>query len=63
MFPGMMWKYSKTPMNIRIAPCMLGEHNDYVFKEVIGMTDEEIKKLEAQDHIIGGTAYTEAALG
>jgi crotonobetainyl-CoA:carnitine CoA-transferase CaiB-like acyl-CoA transferase len=50
-------------MSIKIPPCMLGEHNDYVFKEVIGMTDEEIKRLEAQDYIIGGTAYTESALG
>jgi len=62
MFPGVMWKYSKTPMSVRLPPCMLGEHNDYVFKEVIGMTDEEIKRLEAQDYIIGGTAYTKAAL-
>lgn len=61
MFPGMMWKYSKTPMSIRIPPCGLGEHNEYVFKEVIGMPDEEIARLEKEE-IVGGTAYKEHAL-
>jgi benzylsuccinate CoA-transferase BbsF subunit len=61
MFPGMMWKYSKTPMSIRIPPCGLGEHNEYVFKDVIGMSDEEIERLEKEE-IIGGTAYKEYAL-
>jgi crotonobetainyl-CoA:carnitine CoA-transferase CaiB-like acyl-CoA transferase len=28
-----------------------GEHNDYIFKGVMGMTDEEIKKLEAEQVI------------
>jgi hypothetical protein len=40
----------------------LGENNGYVFKEVIGMTDVEIRRLEKQDYIIGGTAYTKVAL-
>jgi crotonobetainyl-CoA:carnitine CoA-transferase CaiB-like acyl-CoA transferase len=26
------------------APC-LGEHNDYVFKDLLGMTDSEIARL------------------
>lgn len=55
-YPGVMWKYSETPMSIRMpAPC-LGEHNDYVFREVIGMSDEEIAELE-KEQIIGGDAY------
>ena len=61
MFPGMMWKYSRTPMGIRIPPCGLGEHNEYVFKDIIGMSDEEIELLE-KDEIIGGCAYKESAL-
>ena len=28
-----------------------GEHNDYIFKEVMGMSDEEIKQLEAEQVI------------
>jgi crotonobetainyl-CoA:carnitine CoA-transferase CaiB-like acyl-CoA transferase len=61
MFPGMMWKYSKTPMCINIPPCMLGEHNAYVYKKVIGMSDEEMQRL-SKDEIIGGTAYKDSAL-
>jgi len=61
MFPGMLWKYSRTPMSIRLPAPGLGEHNDYVFKQVIGMSDEEIARLK-KDEVIGGTAYKESAL-
>ena len=49
---------SKTPRRIkRPSPC-LGEHNEYVFKELLGMTDEEIAQ-----HIIDGTITTEITGG
>ena len=49
---------SKTPRRIkRTSPC-LGEHNEYVFKELLGMTDEEIAQ-----HIIDGTITTEITGG
>ncbi len=35
---------SKTPAELTRAP-LLGEHNDYVFKEILGMSDEEIAEL------------------
>ncbi|MFC1966673.1 CaiB/BaiF CoA transferase family protein [Chloroflexota bacterium] len=35
---------SKCPYELRRAP-LLGEHNEYVLKEVIGMSDEEIAEL------------------
>lgn len=45
---------SKTPRKIiRPSPC-LGQHNSYVFKELLGMTDDEIA-----DHIIDGSITTE----
>lgn len=31
---------------------MLGEHNGYVFSKILGLSDEEIQRLE-QDDIIG----------
>jgi crotonobetainyl-CoA:carnitine CoA-transferase CaiB-like acyl-CoA transferase len=34
---------SKTPCEIRRAP-LLGEHTEYAFKEILGMTDEEIEE-------------------
>ncbi|MBE0480915.1 MAG: CoA transferase [Dehalococcoidia bacterium] len=39
------YRFSKTPVELTMpAPCM-GEHNEYVLKEVLGMTDEEIVDL------------------
>jgi crotonobetainyl-CoA:carnitine CoA-transferase CaiB-like acyl-CoA transferase len=37
------WKSALTAQNPP-AP-LLGEHNDYVFKELLGMTDSEIARL------------------
>jgi len=53
--PGFMWKMSQTPpVAKRPAPC-LGEHNDYVYKELLGKSEEEIKQLTEEGHI--GTDY------
>ena len=39
------WKFSETPATIyRTAP-LLGEHNEYVFGELLGMSTQEIKQL------------------
>jgi crotonobetainyl-CoA:carnitine CoA-transferase CaiB-like acyl-CoA transferase len=43
--PGISWKMSRTPGRIeRPAPCF-GEHNRYVFGELLGMSDDEIEQL------------------
>ncbi|MFC2028149.1 CaiB/BaiF CoA transferase family protein [Chloroflexota bacterium] len=47
-YPGIPWKLSLTPGSIRIpAPCF-AQHNDYVFGELLGMSEEEITRLENQ---------------
>ncbi len=51
-YPGMFFRLSKTPATIRIPANCLGEHNDYVFGEILGMSRDEISKLE-QENIIG----------
>jgi crotonobetainyl-CoA:carnitine CoA-transferase CaiB-like acyl-CoA transferase len=56
LYPGMLWKMSGTPLSIRKPPPCLGEHNEYVFKNVIGMSDEEIADLE-KGQVIGGDEY------
>jgi crotonobetainyl-CoA:carnitine CoA-transferase CaiB-like acyl-CoA transferase len=56
LYPGMLWKMGKTPISIRKPPPCLGEHNDYVFKEVLGMSDDEVAELE-KDKLIGGDEY------
>ncbi len=44
--PGMPWKLSQTPGRIRApAPCF-AEHNDYVFRELLGLSAKEIAELE-----------------
>ncbi len=45
---------SKTPREINIPSPCLGEHNAYVFKELLGMTDDEIA-----DHLAEGSITTE----
>lgn len=44
-YPGTMVRLSATPAQIRIpAPC-LGQHSELVFRELLGMSDEEIAAL------------------
>jgi len=57
--PCIGWMMSETPRCIpRAAPC-LGEHNEYVLGEVLGLSKEEIAELEA-DKIIGKAPLPEA---
>ncbi|MFC1896091.1 CoA transferase, partial [Thermodesulfobacteriota bacterium] len=55
LYPGLAFKMSKTPNELRLPPVRLGEHNEYVYKELIGVSDEEYEALEKQGHI--GTSY------
>jgi len=51
------YRLSKTPNHIwKAAPC-LGEDNEYVYKELLGYTDEEIAEL-----LIAGVITTDADL-
>ena len=38
------YKLSKAPHELSRAPLM-GEHNEYAFKEILGMSDDEIAEL------------------
>jgi len=52
---GMYAKLSRTPGSIRKpAPC-LGEHNEYVLKDLLGLSQKEINRLE-KEGIIGTVA-------
>ena len=42
--PGPPFILSKSPYELRRAP-LLGEHNEYALKEILGMSDEEIAEL------------------
>ncbi|MBI2848005.1 MAG: CoA transferase [Chloroflexi bacterium] len=49
---GPAWGLSKTPARIRMPAPGFGQHNDYLFRELLGLSPEEIEQLE-KDEIIG----------
>ncbi|MGH7753373.1 MAG: CoA transferase, partial [Gemmatimonadales bacterium] len=44
------YHFSKSNVTIRSAPCALGEHNDYVYRDLLGLGEEEIEQLRADGH-------------
>jgi crotonobetainyl-CoA:carnitine CoA-transferase CaiB-like acyl-CoA transferase len=46
-FPGFAWRFSATPAAIRFAAPLFAEHNEAVFRDLLGMTDTEIAALYA----------------
>ena len=50
-YPVGMWESSAGKLGIRgPAPC-LGEHNDYVYREILGYSDARIREMTEQGHI------------
>jgi len=39
------WKFSATPVHIHKAAPLFGQHNEYVFGELLGMSKQEINRL------------------
>ncbi len=54
-YPGLMWKSAAYPNRFRSPPCRLGEHNDYVYSELLALDAAETARLEAAGHI--GTEF------
>ncbi len=50
-YVGPMWKLSETPIEFKQPPITFGEHNDYVYREVLKMSEDEIEALRAAGHI------------
>ncbi len=51
LYPSTTFKMSETPFEIRKPPVRLGEDNDYVYREVLGLTEEEYDRLKAAGQI------------
>ncbi|MSQ22332.1 MAG: CoA transferase [Dehalococcoidia bacterium] len=51
LYPGFMWKMSKTPPVVRRGPVRMGEDNEYVYRKVLGIGDAEYEKLVETGHI------------
>ena len=56
-YPGAPFKMSDAPIRIRRGPVRLGEDNEYVYKRLLHISDEEYAALEAEGHI--GMDYAE----
>lgn len=50
-YPGLAYRMSKTPSGIRLPAVRMGEHNEYVYKQILGVSDEEYAELEKEGHI------------
>ena len=48
-FDGPPFALSKTPADMRTAQAMIGEHNGLILKEFLGMSDDEIADLIANE--------------
>jgi benzylsuccinate CoA-transferase BbsF subunit len=49
VYNGVPYTLSKTPGRPRQAAPLLGEHNDFVFREMLGLAEEEYARLKAAD--------------
>ncbi len=45
---GMPWRLSDTPGQIRTSAPLLGQHNDYVLGQVLGLSAESLAALESR---------------
>ena len=45
---GPAWRFDRSPAHVRLpAPCF-AEHNDYVLRELLGLSEEEVAELERE---------------
>ena len=51
-FPAPSYHFSRSDVRIRTAPALFGEHNDYVYRELLGLGEEEIARLREAGHIM-----------
>ncbi len=51
LYVGAPYKMSETPIRIRSGPVRLGADNEYVYKQILGVSDDEYAELEAAGHI------------
>jgi crotonobetainyl-CoA:carnitine CoA-transferase CaiB-like acyl-CoA transferase len=53
------YRFSVSDVDLRTPPALFGEHNDYVYRELLGLSDEEMGRLAAGGHITS-TYHSEA---
>ncbi|HEY7296134.1 MAG TPA: CoA transferase, partial [Dehalococcoidia bacterium] len=50
-YMGPMWQFSETSVEFYQPPVMLGEHNDYVYRDVLGYSEEEYQRFKDAGHV------------
>lgn len=55
-YPGLNLRLRNTPNHLRGGPCPLGADNDYVYRELLDLPEDEIARLTAAGHI--GTGWS-----
>jgi crotonobetainyl-CoA:carnitine CoA-transferase CaiB-like acyl-CoA transferase len=54
-YPGFSFQFAETPNSFQRHACVLGQDNDYVYRGLLDVSDEEYDRLRALGHI--GTSY------
>ena len=55
-YAGRPWRLSATPAVAPRAAPLMGEHNDFVLRELLGLTDSEVARLESEGVIASAPA-------
>jgi crotonobetainyl-CoA:carnitine CoA-transferase CaiB-like acyl-CoA transferase len=50
-YPGMPYRFANARPGVRQPPILLGEHNEQIYKELLGVSDAEYERLVAEGHI------------
>jgi crotonobetainyl-CoA:carnitine CoA-transferase CaiB-like acyl-CoA transferase len=50
-YPGAPYRFANVEVGPRLPPVALGEHNDYVWRELIGLAEDDYRRLEADGQI------------
>jgi crotonobetainyl-CoA:carnitine CoA-transferase CaiB-like acyl-CoA transferase len=45
------YRFSASEVDLRGAPCLFGEHNEYVYREVLGYSEAEYDAFRAGGHV------------
>ena len=54
---GVPWRLSRSPAHIRLPAPRTGEHNEYVLRSLLGLSEEEVRELAEAGVTGGGPAH------
>jgi crotonobetainyl-CoA:carnitine CoA-transferase CaiB-like acyl-CoA transferase len=51
LYPGHLWRFSRTPLQVRYPAPNFGQDNEYIYRTVLGFSDEEYERFVREQHI------------